>query len=61
MVEEIAQLVTARNGHRPPIDNLSLDDPAVYNTLAEVDTIGVFQVEIPRPGADASPPASPLF
>ena len=33
------------SGARPDLDNLTFDDPAVYEMIAQADTIGVFQVE----------------
>ncbi len=45
MVSEIAGLVAERSGQASSLDDLTLDDPAVYDTLCRGDTIGAFQVE----------------
>jgi error-prone DNA polymerase len=45
LVTEAAELIKARTGASPPVDELSLDDPAVYRTVSAGDTIGCFQVE----------------
>ncbi len=45
LVSEAEELITRRTGQKPPLDALTLDDPAVYRALSEGDTIGAFQVE----------------
>ncbi len=45
MIEEIAQSIETRTGVAAPLDNLPLDDPAIYDDLCKADTIGAFQVE----------------
>jgi error-prone DNA polymerase len=45
LVSEAETLITQREGQKPPLNALSLDDPAVYRALSEGDTIGAFQVE----------------
>ena len=45
LVSEAEELITAHTGQKPPLDTLTLDDPVVYRTLADGDTIGAFQVE----------------
>ncbi len=41
------ELVEQFEGYRPDIDNLSLDDPRVYDLICSGKTIGLFQVESP--------------
>lgn len=38
-------LVEASTGERPDLDRLALDDPAIYDMICDVDTIGIFQLE----------------
>jgi error-prone DNA polymerase len=45
LVTEAAELIAARTGAAPPVDDLSLDDPVIYRTVSQGDTIGCFQVE----------------
>ncbi len=45
LVSEAEALITARTGQKPPLDALTLDDPAIYRSLCSGDTIGAFQVE----------------
>jgi error-prone DNA polymerase len=45
MVSEVGRLIVERHGQTVDLENLPLDDPAVYRLLAEADTIGCFQVE----------------
>jgi error-prone DNA polymerase len=45
LISEASELVAARTGSAPPLDDLSLDDPRVYRILAQGDTVGCFQVE----------------
>ena len=44
-VAECLDLVEQSTGTRPDLDALPLDDPAVYASIREVDTIGLFQIE----------------
>jgi DNA polymerase-3 subunit alpha len=45
VIERALDLIEANTGERPDIDNLPLDDPAVYAMLRKGDSIGVFQFE----------------
>jgi DNA polymerase-3 subunit alpha len=45
VIERALDLVEANTGERPDIDNVPLDDPAVYAMLRKGDSIGVFQFE----------------
>jgi len=45
VIAECLELVLARTGHKPDLDRLPLDDPAVYEMISAADTIGVFQIE----------------
>ena len=45
LVTEASELIESRTGVAPPVDALSLDDPAIYRTVSQGDTIGCFQVE----------------
>jgi error-prone DNA polymerase len=40
-------LIEEAEGHRPDLDGLSLEDPAVYDLLCSTRTLGLFQVESP--------------
>jgi error-prone DNA polymerase len=44
-VAECLDLIEQRAGNRPDLDALPLDDPAVYESIQKVDTIGLFQIE----------------
>ena len=44
-IAECLDLVEQTTGLRPDLDALPLDDPRVYDTICEVDTIGLFQIE----------------
>ncbi len=44
-IERALELIERNTGTRPDIDNVPLDDPAVYEMLKRGDTIGVFQFE----------------
>ncbi|NPV06839.1 MAG: error-prone DNA polymerase [Anaerolineae bacterium] len=44
-IGEAVDLIEERTGVRPAVENLTLDDPAVYDLICRGDTIGVFQVE----------------
>ncbi|MDQ2727765.1 MAG: DNA polymerase III subunit alpha [Actinomycetota bacterium] len=45
VIERSLDLIEASTGERPDIDNVPLDDPAVYAMLQKGDSIGVFQLE----------------
>ncbi|MCL5257218.1 MAG: error-prone DNA polymerase [Chloroflexi bacterium] len=45
VVHDTLSLVKENRGITLDLDNLALDDPAVFDVLCEADTIGVFQVE----------------
>lgn len=45
IIEETINLIEARTGERIDIDAISLDDESVYKTLADGNTVGVFQLE----------------
>jgi error-prone DNA polymerase len=45
MIDEIRELVKEHRGMEIDFDNLSTDDPKVYDLIAKADTIGIFQVE----------------
>ncbi|MCO6451202.1 MAG: DNA polymerase III subunit alpha [Caldilineales bacterium] len=45
MVDEIARLVATNTGQTLALDELTLDDPHVYEALCRADAIGAFQVE----------------
>jgi error-prone DNA polymerase len=47
IVDEAVQMVARNRGLTLDIDNLSLDDPAVYDVICSSKTIGIFQVESP--------------
>lgn len=44
-LSEAAALAGAATGKTPDLDQLSFDDPAVYEMIGAADTIGVFQLE----------------
>ena len=44
-VAECLDLIEQGSGVRPNMDSLPLDDPAVYESIQKVDTIGLFQIE----------------
>ncbi len=44
-IERALELIERNTGTRPDIDNVPLDDPAVYEMLRRGDSIGVFQFE----------------
>lgn len=44
-VAECLDLIEQTTGSRPDLDALPLDDPAVYESIRQVDTIGLFQIE----------------
>ena len=45
VLQRALNLIEAREGHRPDLDNLGWDDEAVYALLQKGDTVGVFQLE----------------
>jgi len=47
IVSESVQMIREARGIDLPIDDLTLDDPAVYDMICSTKTIGVFQVESP--------------
>jgi error-prone DNA polymerase len=44
-IAECLDLIERSTGVRPDLDALPLDDPAVYDMICRVDTIGLFQIE----------------
>ncbi|MBV9662064.1 MAG: DNA polymerase III subunit alpha [Acidimicrobiales bacterium] len=45
VIERALDLIEAATGERPDIDQIPLDDPAVFEMLQRGDSIGVFQLE----------------
>ena len=45
VVAESIELIKDKTGARPDLDQLPLNDPAVFEMCGEADTIGVFQIE----------------
>jgi error-prone DNA polymerase len=45
VVAEALELIRDRTGTRPDLDQLPLNDPAVFEMCSTADTIGVFQIE----------------
>jgi error-prone DNA polymerase len=45
VVAECLELIKDTTGTKPDLDALTLDDPRVFETCGEADTIGVFQIE----------------
>jgi len=45
VVAECLELIKDRTGTKPDLDALTLDDPKVFETCGDADTIGVFQIE----------------
>ncbi len=45
VVAEALELIKETTGTRPDLDQLPLNDPAVFEMCGEADTIGVFQIE----------------
>jgi DNA polymerase-3 subunit alpha len=45
VLQKALDLIEAREGERPDIDNMGWDDPDVYALLQKGDTVGVFQLE----------------
>src|SRR5436190_1851228 len=58
LVKDAVADIEARHGELLELGSLSLDDPAVYDLICEVDTIGLFQVES-RAQAQALPRVRP--
>ena len=58
LVKDAVAMIDELHGVRLELGTLSLEDPAVYDLLCEVDTIGVFQVES-RAQAQALPRVRP--
>jgi error-prone DNA polymerase len=44
-ITEAVDWIEELSGVRPDLDDLSFDDPAVFEMISQADTIGVFQVE----------------
>jgi len=45
VISEALEIIEAATGEKPNLDRLPFDDPAVYDLIAEGDTIGIFQIE----------------
>ncbi|HVP37974.1 MAG TPA: DNA polymerase III subunit alpha [Candidatus Saccharimonadales bacterium] len=45
VIEEALRMIQARAGQRPPLEDLPLDDPKVYQLVGRGHTLGVFQLE----------------
>ena len=45
LISDCVEMIEARCGTLPDLASLPLDDPAIYTTLQQGDTIGAFQVE----------------
>ncbi len=58
LIKDAIAMIEARHGARLDLGTLPLDDPAVYDLLCEVDTVGLFQVES-RAQAQALPRVRP--
>jgi len=58
LIKDAVADIDARHGVRLDLGTLPLDDPAVYDLICEVDTIGLFQVES-RAQAQALPRVLP--
>src|SRR5207237_8259578 len=58
LVKDAVADIEARHGERLELGTIPLDDPAVYDLICEVDTIGLFQVES-RAQAQALPRVRP--
>src|SRR5437867_9957240 len=58
LVKDAVADIEARHGEQLELGSLPLDDPAVYDLICEVDTIGLFQVES-RAQAQALPRVRP--
>src|SRR5438445_12350990 len=49
VVAEALELIKDTTGTRPDLDQLPLNDPAVFEMCGDADTIGVFQIESRAP------------
>ncbi len=58
LIKDAVATIEERHGARLELGSLPLDDPAVYDLICEVDTIGLFQVES-RAQAQALPRVLP--
>lgn len=58
LIKDAVAMIEAEHGERLDLGTLPLDDPAVYDLICEVDTIGVFQIES-RAQAQALPRVLP--
>src|SRR5687767_4050624 len=58
LIKDAIAMIDVEHGERLDLGTLRLDDPAVYDLICEVDTIGVFQVES-RAQAQALPRVRP--
>ncbi|MDE3193838.1 MAG: DNA polymerase III subunit alpha, partial [Chloroflexota bacterium] len=58
LIKDAVAMIRERHGARLELGSLPLDDPAVYDLICEVDTIGLFQVES-RAQAQALPRVLP--
>ncbi|MEK7861541.1 MAG: DNA polymerase III subunit alpha [Chloroflexota bacterium] len=58
LIKDAVAMIEERHGARLDLGSLPLEDPAVYDLLCEVDTIGLFQVES-RAQAQALPRVRP--
>ena len=58
LIKDAVAMIAERHGERLDLGTLALDDPAVYDLICEVDTIGLFQVES-RAQAQALPRVLP--
>src|SRR5438105_9011575 len=58
LVEVAGVDIEARQGARLELGTIPMDDPAVYDLICEVDTVGLFQVES-RAQAQALPRVRP--
>ncbi len=58
LIKDAVATIEERHGARLELGSLPLDDPAVYDLICEVDTIGLFQVES-RAQAQALPRVRP--
>src|SRR5438045_8419443 len=58
LVKDAVAMIDQRHGVRLELGSIPLDDPAVYDLICEVDTIGLFQVES-RAQAQALPRVRP--
>ncbi|HEX4745090.1 MAG TPA: error-prone DNA polymerase [Candidatus Limnocylindria bacterium] len=58
LIKDCIGMIETEHGERLDLGTLRLDDPAVYDLICEVDTIGVFQVES-RAQAQALPRVQP--